>query len=369
MFYYCIFFLSSFFMEIASFFSKKNNKLLKILFVILGILILAIVSGIRDYSIGTDTLNYNLVYNYAHNSVNIIQYCNSLKHVNGTEYGFSILSYLVAKVGLNPHGFYFICQLLIAINVYLALDKMSENLSVTLGWMTYCFMFYTSSFNILRQMIALSFILLGIAYLYKNKMIKAMVLLGLACLFHTSSIIGVFIFLTGYCVLKIKSKKKLVLAISIIVIMIILLPNIIGFLNLNGAFSDKYSEYMVEGVKVPILITVSSRLPLIICMFLSILKNRGTIKRQDIYIYLLIVFELIMLPLQNISPAVARLLLCFGISKIVGYPLIINNIKTNYAFINVIEKSLFIIYLGLVFYLQVLMNNNGMVYPYIVANY
>ena len=200
-------------------------------------------------------------------------------------------------------------------------------------------------------------------------MIKAMVLLGLACLFHTSSIIGVFIFLTGYCVLKIKSKKKLVLAISIIVIMIILLPNIIGFLNLNGAFSDKYSEYMVEGVKVPILITVSSRLPLIICMFLSILKNRGTIKRQDIYIYLLIVFELIMLPLQNISPAVARLLLCFGISKIVGYPLIINNIKTNYAFINVIEKSLFIIYLGLVFYLQVLMNNNGMVYPYIVANY
>lgn len=369
MFYYCIFFLSSFFISISSLFSKKNDKLLKIIFAILGILVLAIVSGARDYSIGTDTLNYNLAYNYAYTSANLIQYCNNLKAMNGIEYGFSVFSYLIARSGMSPHGFYFICQLLIALNIYLALNKLSPELNVTLGWMTYCFMFYTSSFNILRQTIALSFILLGIAFLYENEVIKSIIMIIIACFFHTSAIIGVFILVTGYSVIKIKNKKTSTVVILLIMVSILMLPREIDFLNFVGAFSDKYSGYLVENAKVSILITMFSRLPMIFCMFWSLVKNRGKNSRRDVYVYLLILFELMMLPLQSVSPAVARLLLYFGISKVVGYPIIINNVKTNYLFVNVIVKLMFIIYLGLIFYLQVVLNNNGMVYPYLVANY
>ncbi|WP_162258504.1 EpsG family protein [Limosilactobacillus frumenti] len=359
--------MSSLFIGISSLFNKRKSKFFQILFVMLGILVLALVSGLRDYSIGTDTVNYNLFYNYANTAANLVQYCGSLKHISGVEYGFSIICYFVAKSGLSPHVFYFLCQSLIALNVFLALNIMSRNLSVTLGWMTYCFMFYTSSFNILRQMIALSFILLGIAYMYRNQRIKSILLFAVACLFHNSSIIGILIFLTGYSVMKFKDKKKLVIAIGIITALILLLPKTIGFLNFGGLLSDKYSEYLVGNVKVPILLTGAIRLPMIICMLWCIIHNKENNKRADIFIYLLIVFELIMIPLQNISPAVARLLLVFGIAKVIGYPLIINNMFRKPTLSKIIIQLLFIIYLGLIFYIQVIQNNNGMVYPYIIA--
>lgn len=367
MFYYCIFSLSSCFIGISSLFNKQNNKLFKILFALIGIVILALVSGLRDYSIGTDTINYNLFYNYANNAVNLFQYCSSLKHISGVEYGFSFICYLIAKTGLSPHAFYFLCQFLISLNVFLALNLMSKKLSVVLGWMTYCFMFYTSSFNILRQMIALSFILLGIAYIYKNKEIKSLLLFTVACLFHSSSVISILIFITGYCVTRFKNKKELAISIAVITILIFMLPKAIGILNMGGLLSDKYSGYLVGNGKVPILLTGAIRLPMILCMFWCIIHNKGYNKRSDIFIYLLIIFELIMIPLQNISPAVARSLLVFGIAKILGYPLIVNNISNKLTLSKLIIQVLFIVYLGLIFYIQVILNNNGMVYPYIMG--
>lgn len=367
MFYFLTFFISTAFIKASSFFEREKTKIIKYFLVFFAIFVLALVSGIRDYSIGTDTTTYNSFYSYVANSQNIFQYCKSLKSIEEIEYGFSILNYMIGMTGVSPHFFYFICQCIIALNVYFSLEIMKDNLNITLGWLTYCFMFYTSSFNILRQIIALSFILLGVALLYNRKKEASLFVILIGCLFHTTAIIGIFIYLTGVLIMRAKNKYQLILSILFLTFIVFLMPSFLTMFSNSGLFSEKYSQYLVEGTQTSLIMTIGSRLPMIFCVPLCLVRNKGKFSSKNLFIYVIIIFELVMLPLQNISSAVARVLLCFGIVKVIGYPLILKQLNVKCLPLKFLIDLLFILYLGIVFYLQVIVSNNGMVYPFVFS--
>ena len=207
--YYLVFFLSTSLIGLANAKSVRIYKGFRVLLVVLAILSLAVMSGIRSYSVGTDTGSYNSYFNYVANSFNFTQYCNALHGNNGIEYGYSALNYIMGKIYLSPHFLYFICQCLSGSLVYLALYKMRKHLNITLGWLTYCCLFYTTSFNILRQSISLAFILLATVYAVKSQYCKSVILIAIGYLFHTSAIFALVIPLTGKLIKDATDKKQL----------------------------------------------------------------------------------------------------------------------------------------------------------------
>lgn len=371
MIYYLVFAFSSFFIFLASLFQRKN-KFLMLFLILVSIVILASMAGLRDYSIGTDTLNYNNYYNYAQISENIYTYCQSMHNMFGIEYGFSVLTYIVATMHVSVHWFYFICELIIGINIAFVLFSNSKKVDVTYGWLTYCFIFYTLSFNILRQTIALSIILIAIVEICKRNNTIALLLIFLSYMFHSASLIALLIFAFGIILMKLKDRKQIIALIIVTILISILLPTIFKNFGSLGVFGDKYSQYFGQqyaGQQTVQSIgsTLAIRLPMIFLIVYDFIANKGFIDHSDLFVYMLVIIEAVILPFQLISPAMGRIVLYFGISKVIGYPLALKQPKMN-TMASIVMKILFIIFLMLLFYYQVVISNNNMVYPYIVSN-
>ena len=80
---------------------------------------------------------------------------------------------------------------------------------MSLGWITYCFLLYVNTLNIVRQSIALSFMALAISLLLSKKFYQACVVIIIACLFHKTAIIGLVIILVAYLFNHIVNSKRL----------------------------------------------------------------------------------------------------------------------------------------------------------------
>ena len=305
-------------------------------------------------------------------SKNLYTYCQSMHVLFGIEYGFSILNYIVALTHLSVHWFYFICEFIIGANIAFVLFSISERIDVIYGWLTYCFIFYTLSFNILRQTFALSIILIAIVEICKNNNIKSLILIFLAYTFHSASLIALLIFAFGTMLMRLENKDQIIALIIATVLISILLPTIFKNFGTLGVFGDKYSQYFgqqyvgqqtVQSVST----TLAIRLPMILLIIYNLIANRECIDHGSLFIYVLVIIEAIILPFQLISPAMGRIVLYFGISKIIGYPLALKQLKMNTT-TSILIKILFIIFLILLFYNQVMVNNNNMIYPYIISN-
>lgn len=364
--YYLVFFLSTSLIGLANAKSVHIYKGFRVFLVILAILTLAVMSGIRSYSVGTDTVSYNGFFNYVANSFSFTQYCNALHSNNGLEYGYIILNYIVGKIYLSPHFLYFVCQCISGTLIYLSLYKMRGYLDITLGWLTYCCLFYTTSFNILRQTMSLAFILLATVYAVEAQYRKSVILIAVGYLFHTSAIFALVIPLTGKLIKDAADKKQLKRRIIFLTLLIIFTPQIINLANSIGLFSDKYSQYLGQDTTTNLITTMGVRLPMIIGLVYSWYHDKWDLDRNIMFIYLITIFEFLMLPLQSITAAAGRLMLSLGITKVISYPLIIAHLHIKPSLLRNCITILFIFLIVGIFYAQVIVQHNNQVYPYVI---
>ena len=188
----------------------------------------------RDYSIGTDTLNYIPIFQDIFNSNNIIKY--SLE--NNIEIGFSVIVYLLSFVSEDYLFIFSSLTSIIYINLIFSIYR--YKLSYTLFFCSlFCvFQMYFYSFNILRQAIAISFVILAISYLINDNNRRFVLCCFLAFIFHYSSIF-VFIFYFIY-----KLRYRIVKFWYLIVPLLVFLLGFI-FSYVVGSF-EKYSAYDIE---------------------------------------------------------------------------------------------------------------------------
>lgn len=352
---------------LSSKFDTLNDKIWRYFFAFFAIFILAFIAGIRDYSIGTDTIIYKSFFDYVPSARNIVEYCSTLHHLDQLEYGYSIFNYLIGITGVSAHVLNFISQFLIASNIYIALALVKKDLNITFGWLTYCFMFFPTTLNINRQCIALSFILISVALLYRSYYFSSLILIGVAFCFHVSSIFALIIYLTGFLIKKAKTSRQLLSSLLILLLIVLTLPETINIMNSIGLVGSKFSQYLDKNTSTSLVSTIGIRLPMLLALIYSSLKTKVWKDRNTLFIYLVVIFEVIILPFQNISPTVGRLLLYFGIVKVIGYPLILNKLEIhdqNYLWC---INYLFIIFLLGIFYTQIIINNNNQIYPFLIA--
>ncbi|NEX50178.1 EpsG family protein [Lactococcus lactis] len=242
--YFICFSIALTFSKISEYFRIKNINLYYF-FMILSILVLSIFAGIRNLNVGTDIAVYGQsTFEIAVNSNDFLQMIN---HSSGIELGYNFINYIVSRFTHNLNILLFVISLITNSAVYVSFVNFRKSTSVVSSFFTYLMLFYGVTLCLLRQSLAISFVLLSISYYISTKKIKIpIILIFLAATFHSSGWFGGLLLIFVYWLSNGKGKKlsKLIILYCVTLILILTSVNIIfNTLYSFGLFSEKYSQY------------------------------------------------------------------------------------------------------------------------------
>ena len=132
--------------------TKKNNEKGFYLCLALAVLVMAVLAGLRDPSIGTDSVVYEEWVADAKQQDGLLA-CIRQRHK--TEPLFMTLVYLAAHVFGDVHWLYFMVDLLACGLFMIGLVQYKEYVSVPYGWLAYICLHYGDTYNAERQSVAL----------------------------------------------------------------------------------------------------------------------------------------------------------------------------------------------------------------------
>lgn len=252
--YLLVFSVATIFFYLSDSTSKKYTKFI---FALIGILVLSIFAASRSDEIGKDIQGYVLpIFNIAKSSnsfndfINMGQNFTDANSSSSKEWTYLLLTYLCSRVSSTDVSLLFILQFLTVTPVYLSAVQFSKRykISVPFYMLTYMFVFYLNSFNIMRQSIACAFFLLGFSYEKTNKW-KMLICYIISVLFHRMAFIAIILLMIGKYLSKLRRYKKAIFLFIIMAIPIIIRP-LLSFLmdmNLLTAAQNYYANVFIFG--------------------------------------------------------------------------------------------------------------------------
>lgn len=170
---------------------NSGSKLLKLLFYCLTVCWLAFFAGARALSVGTDTLVYGVP------AAQVAATSSFLDFYNGYYSDWAplikIFYWAVANATHSSFWVLFWIQAAIGAPALYAINRDAGKLA-PLGVFTYVIMFYPMGFNMMRQMIAMGFMIIAFHYAYERKLPLFLVWLLIGCGFHASLLVTVIIY-------------------------------------------------------------------------------------------------------------------------------------------------------------------------------
>lgn len=228
--YLSIFFISSSFLNYSERFDKMfiEEKVKKIIYIVFVLSIPAFFAGIRE-GIGTDYNNYS----------NIFTAINTGVGNNPTEMGYTLLNYIVGKLGGDIQIVFFIMSFLTFLFVYLFLNHYQKSISISIGMLVFLIMFYNMSYNIVRQVLAIAISLYAMKYIDEKKPKLFIIFHALAMMFHA----GTIVLLPMYILYNHFSNKRKLFRIIVYFVYFFALANysnIVEFISVIILGTDKY---------------------------------------------------------------------------------------------------------------------------------
>lgn len=214
------------FVAVFSFLAEKaNKKTARLGFRFIVFLVLFFPAALR-YKTGTDYDNYiNMFYNTA--------------SLYNHEFLWRLLNEFVRVANLRVQWIFVFSAILIYWPICFGLSRNNYSISLVLYVVL---TFYFKSFNILRQMIAVSFILCSIVSYERKKWLKAFIYFIVAYNFHSSTLLFIPVFII--CSLNIKSKYLPCVLLMIGIVFIIKFNVLQIALLLLLKFGLKYARYI-----------------------------------------------------------------------------------------------------------------------------
>lgn len=227
-FYIILFSISTYFIFLSS---KTDKKLRKNVFVSIGLAIPILMAALR-YNVGTDFSTYVNMYNEIKNfDVNIVEG----------------LFFVVCKIAIalgNVQYMFAIYSILTIILVYKALEYNKDKYSLSLMFFLYLFIYFATSFNIIRQALAVAIVFYSYRYLTEKKLKKFVFWVLIASLAHKTALF----FLPFYFIVPQNKEKinriQLIQVISIMIIMMVVLnlETLLQYIT-NFDMFEKYTIY------------------------------------------------------------------------------------------------------------------------------
>lgn len=263
----------------------------------IALMIPCFLAAFRADTVGTDVRVYLIpMFENAKNSHSIVDFFGTSwvqhytrKSVASIEIGFSLLVYIVTKIFSSLYALQFFIQLLTIIPVWRALEKMSDFLDkriVVVGMMVYYAMCYNYSLNLMRQYIAIGFLVLSFSYLIIGNRKYYIIFQFIAFVFHYAAIAGLIIYIiyeyiTGrFITFKTEgdnyknSKNRSILVIIAGTLAIITLPSLVNMI-VNRFGEIKYIGY-INGAFGLSINQIVLRLPLLVILMMNYKKLRYT---------------------------------------------------------------------------------------------
>lgn len=204
--------------------TKEQQKYSKYISFV-GILFICLVAGMRGKDVGIDVKNYIVNYcNIAKNYNRLYDIFNSVYLDIGNEYLFGFLLYICTRFNNSVQLLLFALQFLTIWPIYIACElfkKKYKEFSITFAMSIYLFLYFNNSLNMMRQSVAVAFIILGVVSIIVNKnKIKNCIPFIVAILAHKSSLIGIMLVLLIVYLYKnrIRLKNIFVILLNLLII-------------------------------------------------------------------------------------------------------------------------------------------------------
>lgn len=335
---------------------KSRQKITFIISMVFAIGIPVFIAGVR-YLVGTDYGTYIRAFE-------LIRFGQSVRWT-GLEYGFVLLNVFLVRLGLSPQSIMFATSIIMMCFVSKALLKKREVISVGIGALTFMLLFYQSSFNIIRMMIAVSIFLYNVSNIENRKLLKYLFFTVLAATFHISALVTIPLYwIFGFLGFEKSLFKRLLIYISaglIVLYFNLILTWILSVLNFTAL--SYYANYIGDsgetidlGIKQVIIY-----LPILIPGAFMYQKCKEQDKNFGIY-YSLVVIGVIVKGITTFNLTyVDRLAEYFIIAAVIVIPVYIQVFKKNRKFLFIVGM---ICYLFLYWiYIYIIFKHHGTV-PY-----
>lgn len=274
--YVVSFILTLLFAYIAEKNFKKSKNKLGLIFLFISLVILVVIAGLRTRLIGVDSSNYPLaIYNLSIEGKSYLQILKNTK----VEPLFTLIIYISA-IFKNYNVTMGTIELICALPIYIYAFKSRKDKSITFVIFIFLTTMYAKSFNLQRQFIAISFLVLAFYYYKQKHNKKTTFLLIIASMFHYTAIISILILIIIRINLfynnKNNKKRWMILLTLIIIVISVLMSKIINVLP------DKYAQYGNASTETSFtLMGLVKKLFWITVSFIMLLKFNTSIKQNN----------------------------------------------------------------------------------------
>ena len=298
---------------IIIFLSKKMSKEIRNkLFLIISFSIIFFLMATRTYNTGTDTNMY----------IQVFKKSSQLKW-KATIFGgyyeplYAVLNILLSYISTNPRILIVFTSFFISYSFYKFIKDNSEDYFLSII-MFICLLIFYSTMNTIRQYIAMSIILLGFDFVKEKKIIPYIMIVVVACLFHTSAFIG-FLIYTAFNMKYSRFRVTIIFVIAILSNIFIsgLVNHIYELLDRTNYYNNRIGQENISN-----LIHVFIFLFMYMFSLFEIKKNKSNNEKNGFYLYIFVLasaFSLIAMKMNVLS----RTTTYFNIFTIVCLPNII----------------------------------------------
>jgi len=308
---------------------ETRSRLASFLLYCITITLFCHFAGARDLTVGTDTAGYGLL-SYQEASLEGLD----TFYANGRYASWAPLYKLLCWFSVNVfHSLYaylFVIQLFTVAPLVIASRKLLGNY-LPISILVYAFMFYPMSLNMMRQMIAMSFLLLSFAYILNRKLFASIGFVVVAVLFHTSAIIGLAVYpLVSYSRASSLSNGLKLLALSALMVAVIAAaPRLLLALTSTGFYAE-YSSGIEASAGGGFRTIATTFAVLVVLGFASwLLTGSSAVKQKPEIIATgtIVVFGVLCLPLSLTSFWLYRIGMTFLYYAVLLLPMLINAIS------------------------------------------
>lgn len=365
--YFITFGLSTICCAFGEYFIHRKKERTAQVFFLLAVLIAAILAGVRDLSIGTDIWTYGeWSFRAARKNDNLFSYIQSQTDL---ELLYNILVWVVARFTSDSHWLYFITGFITYYFVMKGIHNYKKQISITIGWMTFLFLYYGDTFNTMRQFLSVAIAFWGLKFSLNGKFKKYIAVTIVAILFHNTALLS---FLGVAIVFFLKKKDTLFRKIAVVasaVIVAIIYSNILEILIKMGIISDRFARYY-SNTFVLSLNPILLRLPFLVIIAVWYQKyrfgERKYIKKwesnieADIIIMFLII-DILTSAMRGTLSTLYRVAFLFGIYRTIAYSRICVVLRKNNR---LLVTALLLVYLLVLWIYQNVLQGNNEIYPF-----
>ena len=339
------------------------------IFFFFAVLVVAILAGCRDVSVGPDTISYTTYFfDYIRKSFYDFESL-FLFYALAYEPGFIVFVYALSEIFNDSHWLLFWSAMIIYGFSLKTILKYKNQCSVSLVWILFLTLTCTEAFNIIRQYMAMAIGMYAFTYAMDRKYKMFFFWFFIAVSFHYGALIYIPIYLIYQYLNGKDIAVKALVVISVVLLFLILLPKMIGIGDF-GLIGMKMGYYANDG---DFLFQVNPFLTRLLFIILIMCWRRLFIdgeKQPYYYMFernnegeffiLLLVVELILSQARGINVVFYRFTSLLVLFKFIAYSRMVCLLSRNNKYI---MQMIMLGYISITFVYWVVILNSG-IYPY-----